>query len=177
MRAHLVFTCALILAACGETSSQGADTTGPDAAGSTPSFAAGADAAAGDIVTADDEEAGGADLSGLPEAYQSADVAAGGRTWFLCAACHQINDGTSHAVGPDLHGIFGAPAAGNETFPLYSPALKASDIVWDAETLDAWFANPRDVIPSTTMIFPGVRDEQDRINLIGYLWVEAGASE
>jgi cytochrome c len=118
----------------------------------------------------------GTDLSGLPAAYQDANPTAGARVWFLCAACHQIVDGTAHAVGPDLYGIFGKTAGTNDTFPLYSPALKESGIVWTPEEIDTWITNPRDVLPTTTMIFPGVAKEEDRKNLIAYLWQETGGA-
>jgi cytochrome c len=155
MRAYILSTCILALAACG-----GAATSSADAQSSENGAAA-----------------GGPDLSGLPEAYQEANLNNGRQQWFLCAACHQIADGRSHSVGPDLKGVFGDTAGTNETFPLYSPALKESGIVWTAETLDTWLENPRTVLPSTTMIFPGLRKPEDRRDIIAYLWTEAGSSE
>lgn len=50
----------------------------------------------------------------------------------------------------------------------YSPALQDLDIVWDAETLDAWLKNPGAVAPGTSMGFR-VRKPEDRAAIIQYL--------
>jgi cytochrome c len=163
MRAYILSIGALAVAACGP-SSAGAQT--PEAGTITLAQA--------DATAAPAAATGGADLSGLPAEYQGADLAKGRQQWFLCAACHQINDGKSHSVGPDLKGIFGNTAGTNETFPLYSPSLKESGIVWTPETLQTWLENPRAVLPQTTMIFPGIRKPEDRRDVIAYLWVETG---
>jgi cytochrome c len=164
MRSYILTTCALtLLAACGGAGSSSAEAEGSD-----------------EIVVAQAETApaaaaaSGPDLSGLPAEYQAADLRNGRTQWFLCAACHMVADGSSHSVGPDLHGVFGNTAGTNATFPLYSPALKDSGMIWSAETINTWIENPRNVLPSTTMIFPGIRDADDRRDLIAYLWVESG---
>ena len=54
----------------------------------------------------------------------------------------------------------------------YSAGLKASGIVWDAAKLDTWVTNPRDVVPVNNMVFPGVRKDTDRRDLIAYLKAE-----
>lgn len=165
MRLTILTTCAIALAACG-----GAGADSEEAASS--SSMAGVQLAQAD--TAAPAADAGPDLSGLPEAYQSANLANGRTQWFLCAACHQINNGSSHSVGPDLFHIFGNTAGTNATFPIYSPALKDSGIVWSAETMDPWLENPRNVIASTTMIFPGMTKAEDRRDLIAYLWTQSG---
>jgi cytochrome c len=166
MRAYILPMAALAVAACGDAGSADEQTSGAGAI-----TLAQADAAAAPAAAAE-----GPDLSGLPADYQAADLANGRQQWFLCAACHQIADGKTHSVGPDLKGIFGNTAGTNETFPLYTPGLKESGIVWSAETMSAWFENPRATLPSTTMIFPGIRDADDRRDLIAYLWVETGGA-
>jgi cytochrome c len=166
MRAFILSVSAAALAACGGQGSSSAD----EASAPAPTQLAQATTTTAPAASA----ASGPDLSGLPEAYQGANLNNGRQQWFLCAACHQIANGTSHSVGPDLRGVFGDTAGTNETFPLYSPALKESGIVWTAETMDAWIANPRDVLASTTMIFPGMRKPEDRRDVIAYLWVESG---
>src|SRR5262245_12729631 len=59
-----------------------------------------------------------------------------------CAACHA----TDHAnrVGPGLEGIIGRKAGTVPGFR-YSDAMKKSDIVWDAKTLDAYLESPQKV--------------------------------
>jgi cytochrome c len=40
---------------------------------------------------------------------------------------------------------------------------------WTRERLDAFLANPRGVVPGTTMQFPGMADAAERARLIDYL--------
>ena len=51
----------------------------------------------------------------------------------------------------------------------YSPANKDSGIVWTPEELDKYLTSPQTVVPHTKMIFPGLKDEQKRKNVIAYL--------
>ncbi len=169
MRAYILSTCALMVAACGGAD---ADSAGSPDSASVP--AAGVQLAQNDAAPAAPAADAGPDLSGLPAEYQSANLANGRTQWFLCAACHQINNGSSHSVGPDLFHIFGNTAGANATFPIYSPALKESGIVWTPETMDPWLTNPRNVATGTTMIFPGMANADQRRDLIAYLWVETG---
>ena len=53
-------------------------------------------------------------------------------------------------------------------FP-YSPAVKASPLVWNAQTLDTFIAQPRKTVPGITMASPGVADATQRADLISYL--------
>lgn len=98
-------------------------------------------------------------------------IARGERAFRACAACHQIGAGAQHRTGPHLNGIFGAPAGRHGDFS-YSRAMRQAaeqGLVWDAATLDAYLARPRDVVPGTSMGFAGMRSEQDRAAVIAYL--------
>ena len=53
--------------------------------------------------------------------------------------------------------------------------MKDAAIVWDAETIDAYIADPKGYIPKNKMAFKGVRKEKDRDNLIAYLKEATGA--
>lgn len=90
-----------------------------------------------------------------------------------CAACHTFGPGERHLLGPNLHGVFGRPAASLEGFQ-YSPALAATGIVWTPELLDRWLAEPADFVPGTTMAFTGYRRPDDRRDLIAYLVTATG---
>ncbi|HRO02650.1 MAG TPA: cytochrome c family protein, partial [Terricaulis sp.] len=54
----------------------------------------------------------------------------------------------------------------------YSTAVRDADFVWDAERLDHWLENPRTFLPGNRMAFAGVRDAEQRRNLIAFLMVE-----
>ena len=71
-------------------------------------------------------------------------------------------------MGPSLHGVFGRTAGTEEGFK-YSDAMKESGIVWSEETLDVYLTKPKDMVPGTRMAFPGLKDEQDRADIIAYL--------
>lgn len=100
-------------------------------------------------------------------AQAQGDSANGESLFARCRACHSLEAG-QNKVGPTLHGVFGREAGGVEGYS-YSDALENADVVWNEETLDPWLENPREFIPGNKMIFPGLRDEQDRQDLIAYL--------
>ena len=47
--------------------------------------------------------------------------------------------------------------------------MKASGIIWDEATLDAYLTKPKAYIKGTRMAFAGLRKEADRVNVITYL--------
>ncbi len=87
---------------------------------------------------------------------------------FACRPCHGLAPGDESPMGPHLYGLFGRPAGTSEGFD-YSPALRDSGIVWTAETLDAWLAQPEAFLPGNEMAFAGFRSADDRRALIAYL--------
>jgi len=92
-----------------------------------------------------------------------------GQTLFLqCRACHSLEAGEPHKVGPNLSGMFGRKAGLAEGFA-YSPALSESDVVWTPESLNAWLERPSEFLPGNRMVFIGVKKPVDRANLIAYL--------
>ena len=97
----------------------------------------------------------------------AADVEAGKADFKKCALCHTTEAG-KNKIGPSLFGIVGRKAASVENFN-YSEAMKKFDHTWDAETLDTYLADPRATVPGTKMIFPGIKDEKERQDVIAYL--------
>ncbi|MCS6985885.1 MAG: cytochrome c family protein [Sphingomonadaceae bacterium] len=98
-----------------------------------------------------------------------ADPARGQAAFKKCAACHSIEKGGRHGVGPNLWGIVGAPHAHAAGFA-YSDALKAKSAEpWDWARLDAWIANPKAAIPGNKMAFAGISRPQERADLLVYL--------
>jgi len=95
------------------------------------------------------------------------DVARGEKRFEECAACHTLERG-SNAVGPSLHGVFQRKAGELADFR-YSPALRRSGIVWTAETLDTFIADPQKNVPANRMPYAGMPDPGARADLIAYL--------
>lgn len=108
-----------------------------------------------------------------PAAAQQAagDPAAGQRVFGQCRACHTIEQGGRNTVGPNLHGIVGRKAATVSGFRYSQPMQKKGEEgwVWTEENLRPYLRNPREVVPGTSMAFPGIRNEQQINDLIAYL--------
>lgn len=109
-----------------------------------------------------------------PSAVQAQDIDRGKRLYLQCRACHTLEEGGAHKVGPNLWEIFGSEAGSRPGFENYSDVLMESGIVWDAATLDEWLQKPRDFLPGNRMAFAGVRSEADRASLIAYIKAETG---
>lgn len=94
----------------------------------------------------------------------------GEQAFGTCRACHTLNKGGKSVMGPNLNGLFGRKAGTVAGFA-YSPALKSSGIVWNAQTLDQFLAAPAKRVPGTKMVI-SVPDAARRTALIGYLKTE-----
>lgn len=100
--------------------------------------------------------------------YAGADRANGQRLAQMCKACHTLNAGGVHMIGPNLFGFFGRPAGSAEGYA-YSAALQEAEFAWTPRALDAWLARPARFLPGNRMSFPGVSGAADRADLIAYL--------
>ncbi|MGO4801588.1 cytochrome c family protein [Pseudomonas sp. W22_MBD1_FP4] len=87
------------------------------------------------------------------------------KAWAKCAACHSLAEGNTSMLGPNLHGVIGRKAGSLGGF-IYSPAMKASEIVFTAEKLDAFLADPQSVVPRNRMPFSGLKNSEDRAAVI-----------
>jgi cytochrome c len=83
-------------------------------------------------------------------------------------ACHSVTPG-EHETGPSLAHVWNHKAATVEGFTRYSDALKAAGITWNEAALDKWLANPAQMVPGTSMAFPGIKEPQARQDVIAYL--------
>jgi len=83
-----------------------------------------------------------------------------------CRMCHSIKPGDNR-LGPAIYGIFGADAGQVNGFNGYSGGL--TGFVWDEVTLDKFMADPASVSSSTNMIFPPVKDAEERKKIIEFL--------
>jgi cytochrome c len=99
------------------------------------------------------------------------DAANGENVFKKCRTCHQVGDAAKTSVGPVLNGIVGRMAGSMEGYS-YSPANKeagSKGLVWSEENLFKYLENPVAFMPKTKMVFPGLKDEQDRKDVIAYL--------
>lgn len=99
--------------------------------------------------------------------YAEADAAAGESLWRNCRACHSLEEGRN-GTGPSLHGVVGRGIDTIADFN-YSGALLALGDTWTVEALNTFLENPRSAAPGTRISYAGLRDIQDRMNLIAYL--------
>ena len=102
---------------------------------------------------------------------RAGDAAAGQKDFKkICSKCHTIaaNPAKKKKQGPSLHGVIGRKAGSVPGFR-YSKAMKASDVVWSAATLDAWLTKPRKFIPKSRMPFGGWKKAARRANVIAYI--------
>ena len=97
----------------------------------------------------------------------AADVEAGKTAFKKCALCHTTETG-KNKVGPSLFGVVGRKSASVDGYN-YSEAMKKFDHTWDPQTLDAYLADPRAVVPGTKMIYPGIKDKAERDDVIAYI--------
>ena len=110
-------------------------------------------------------------LPGVALAQQNGDPAKGEQIFKTCNICHNVGPGAKIKVGPPLNGIVGRPWASWPGFN-YSKGLtdgKAQGKVWDEANLEKWLENPRAFVPGTKMIFPGLKQPQQRADVIAYL--------
>ena len=84
-----------------------------------------------------------------------------------CAGCHILQAG-SHSIGPDLWKVVGRKVAGRRGYT-YSKAMRAEIGNWTPERLDKFLANPKQVVPGTSMDFEGVSDPVKRNEIIQLL--------
>jgi cytochrome c len=121
------------------------------------------------------EQAGGGAQEAAKEPDQpiatvlaSADPKRGENAAKKCVSCHTFNKGEPHKVGPNLWGVLNRSKGGAPGFN-YSAAMKAKGGNWTIEELYQYLANPKAMVPGTTMNFPGVARAGERADLIAYL--------
>lgn len=153
---------ALLLAACGGGESEPAATEST-ANEATPAESAPVASEAPAAPAADDV----ATVDGTTLADFTGDPAAGAKVFMQCRSCHVVEPGVNR-VGPSLAGIVGHAAGIAEGYS-YTPANANSGITWTPEKLYQYLENPRRVIPGTKMAFAGLRNGQDRADVIAYL--------
>jgi cytochrome c len=98
----------------------------------------------------------------------------GEKIYERCIACHSLD---RDRTGPRHEGLIGRRVGSVPGFS-YSPAMKkagAAGMAWDEATLDRFLENPMKAIPGTRMGYAGVKNPQERADLIAFL-KQAGAA-
>ena len=101
-------------------------------------------------------------------AAPAADPAAGQQIFKAqCGICHSVAAGVN-GIGPTLFGVVGHSAGGVPGFQ-YTADHKKLGVTWDAATLDKYLTNPRAMVPDTSMVYAGLKDDAERADLVAYL--------
>jgi len=112
--------------------------------------------------------------SDVEQRLAGANLKRGQMLYLQCRACHDVEAGLPHKVGPNLHGIFGRKAGTAAGFK-YTVAMVRSQIVWTPESMDAWLRQPGAMVQGNGMAFPGIVNADDRASLVAWLLANSGA--
>ncbi len=92
----------------------------------------------------------------------------GEQIYTRCVACHAIE---RNRTGPQHCGLFGRRAGTAPGYAGYSNAMRDSKIVWNERSLDVFLQGPMQAVPGTYMGYAGVKDAQERADLIAWLYL------
>lgn len=97
------------------------------------------------------------------------DIDRGSKLYLQCRACHSLKENEPHTIGPNLFNLVGSKAGSRDGY-VYSEALLNSEIVWTIENLNLWLEKPYVIAPGNKMVFSGMRKQEDRDDLIAFLY-------
>jgi cytochrome c len=135
-------------------------------------------AKAGFKVDVVEDTGGAAAVADVPPDWgtvlKTADVAAGQTVFAKCQSCHSL---TANGTGPNLTGVVGRKP-GTEAGFAYSDAMKAfgeKQPIWDYQHMYEFIKGPQAYLNGTKMTFVGLKQPQDRINVIAYLHTQGSS--
>lgn len=108
-------------------------------------------------------------VAAVPAGPVVGDAARGAATVGKCKACHTFDKGGKNMIGPNMWGIFGAKIMHVDGF-VYSAAFQdKKGLVWSEENLSKFLESPKGFTPGTKMAFPGLKNPQERADVVAYL--------
>jgi cytochrome c len=104
----------------------------------------------------------------MATAASAQDLSAGATSYKKCTTCHDVGESAKNKVGPLLNGLDGRKSG---TIPgyNYSDANKNSGITWNETSFLDYIKDPKTKIPSTKMVFAGIKNEAEAKNLWAFL--------
>ncbi|UXN06162.1 c-type cytochrome [Bartonella sp. HY761] len=99
------------------------------------------------------------------------DIEHGRKLFGECGLCHIPAENGPNRLGPNLWQIVGRPAGTVNGFN-YSSAMRQlgqSGAKWNYQSLDAFLSAPQRTLKGTIMTYKGMKDAQDRADLLLYL--------
>jgi cytochrome c len=135
---------------------------------------------AGYVVEGVVEEGAGPVTAAAPEempdwgtVLPAADVAAGKTVAGRCLQCHTLGKGEPNKIGPNIYAVVDEPRGEGRNGFAFSSAMKAKGGTWTYDELFKFLKSPGAYINGTKMSFAGLRNAQERINLIAFLRTDA----
>lgn len=107
-------------------------------------------------------------IASWPAHAQQDSASRGERDFRACAPCHSLEP-DRNMTGPSLANLWKRKAGSLPSFDRYSDALKASGIIWDDDSLEAWLTDPERMVPDNEMPFEGIKDARARADLLAFL--------
>src|SRR5688500_9903848 len=101
----------------------------------------------------------------------SADATQGAEQAKKCGACHDLTDAGANKTGPGIYDVV-ERVIGSHPGYAYSPVLKehqAKGDTWTYDNLNQFLISPKGFAPGTKMTFAGVKNDQERANIIAFL--------
>ncbi|MEO6014785.1 MAG: cytochrome c family protein [Devosia sp.] len=101
----------------------------------------------------------------------SADPAAGEASAKKCQACHDLSEASANKTGPGLYDVVERVIGSHPGFA-YSAVLtehQTKGDTWTYENLNHFLTSPKAFAPGTKMTFAGVKNDEERANIIAFL--------
>ena len=88
-----------------------------------------------------------------------------------CGACHDLSEANANKTGPGLYDVVERVIGSHPGFA-YSSIMQehqAKGDTWTYENLNQFLTSPKGFMPGTKMTFAGVKNDQERANIIAFL--------